>query len=1813
MRALRRSRPLASVSEVRTTVTEEVPRSGVPTGSVESWLWTEPEHDVKALPTVTELETLPLGDLSFRDTERLFLCLLESEIEVTYAKSYGVVGQEQEGIDVYGRLRTPDPAVDEHQPAGTRSYVTLQSKRVKTVGPADIKNAVAKFLEGHWPALSKQFIYATTFDFRERDLDQAVRDATERLQEHGVEFIPWDGERINELLRSRPRLVDRFFGPHWVKPFCGADAASNLPRTRLDPTETRQLKGELRALYRAAFNAFASLRPSAPEEPFVMLDVRQRSDSPNDRLEEVRSSRAEDSSVLHDSSTDDGSGLQSESLTTSSRLRRPRPSLREVSGLLDDRRDVGALADIAPVDIWLGDGERNVLLGVPGAGKSSLLQFVASDLLAPDPVSIALQRAHGDRLPLWLPFGFLCRHLDESSSNSLSSAVHAWLANQARPDLSPLVDQALEDDRLLLLIDGIDEWTTEATANVALGKIETFLGATNAAVIMTSRPYALSRLPLNLIWRRADLAPLDQAQRRAVAALYLVPTNPEPEATHPSGPAQSAHHIATWSAAAVEPFLAQIDAVSELQAFSRTPLLLALLARTWRGEPLPPRRFDLYDLVVKMLSDTHPKMRARASKATSQALTVDDFQTLLQGVAFRLKVDNTPQPTPYKAMQNAFEVVLRDPEILGYPPAEARSVAAEALKMAEDEYGILVPQGAKQVGFVHRVIGDHLAGRHLAELSLETQGTTFTDHHRDASWTDVLLAALNAQPNKHTVANALDDLIMELDRHPPARWPHDVLNRQATWRFLAAALAADVSLAPRKIQEFVTAVVAQVESSPSLIYRADLVTSLVQASPTPGYWRHLKPTFTRWLNATRPDPGAAIYALRELPSSYDAQIQRIAFQTLRHEDGGVRSSAVDIIAARYGNSSEPAPTALAPVDLALHQVVNEGPDTATQCAALVALLEGWPKEPATLENIAWARQSPKTNLRTAALYAIAKADPETPLSKLFTGEELAFVLEHLHEEQHIDDHDWTGLNSLLVVRAVVESSQQYKDELAQFVVVTLRQNPMRDGNRSMCWQLACGPLADQQIIQDFVIEELADASERFPLILYDLSKMPLEWADLPALRDAINNRIGEFAEMSWNGNISLTRFLDDGQARTALLAAIDQSRPAAAAHTLVDRFGTDPVVMAALDKRFADDEAAAKLAGIAMQHLGPAAGFARNYELLKGQNAKETTSASESRVVLALAVAHNWYQLKQAVAGEESPFGAADAQAVLDAYDEDAVAATCMAVPTRRGLGWHIADIINTWPAQTIDYTIAELKSDHHITHGLRDSIHPVAIRAHATKPSPRSDEVLDLALDLLTPLPASLREVLVFELAKAPVDPAQLIDVTAAWKNDPDDGVRRVTAVGITEAIRRHQRPDHAPSPELTHWREGIREDLRAYGPHHDEDRQIAWTCMLLLDAPDLLDGVLETINEPKRPGVRLTDIYGNPDALLAALVAENWDKLLPHLSDNPLTQLSGIRPKDGVEEKGAALGALLVSPTSPGIANLLSERVATEVTETGESATLQLIESTPAGIDHLIQTGGATSENLHRVIAASVATTTSGDRQGIYEHWAFRKLTSPWDIPDVDLGTSLREVMDPKPPPAGSPRSKSEVVNAVHDLLFPDSTEAKDRLQHLVDWFDQPEEDRHPDAPTSWIEAIVLTFNVTPAGHLPAYVERVFDLRRLEVAHEPLWKFTEPLIHRVTNDPLAAHALTEALDGRDVAIQSPLFGQLAVSPGNEQVNAARRVFLIARTLEVAGHLDAGALETALEILRKADPRTTVTDPYTGATGPLRTLGVVLAGGTTK
>ncbi|WP_406161875.1 hypothetical protein OG806_39645 [Streptomyces sp. NBC_00882] len=143
-------------------------------------------------------------------------------------------------------------------------------------------------------------------------------------------------------------------------------------------------------------------------------------------------------------------------------------------------------------DEWLSDGDLSLVVGEPRARKSSLLRFVVSDLLDGGPRSAALAAKCGSHLPVWLPF-VLCEYLKGDAERSVDSAVRAWLTRHSAQHLHHLVVRALVDDRLLVVVDGLDEGTDEGSARPALTLLEKFVRSRNVAAIVSSRPYALRR------------------------------------------------------------------------------------------------------------------------------------------------------------------------------------------------------------------------------------------------------------------------------------------------------------------------------------------------------------------------------------------------------------------------------------------------------------------------------------------------------------------------------------------------------------------------------------------------------------------------------------------------------------------------------------------------------------------------------------------------------------------------------------------------------------------------------------------------------------------------------------------------------------------------------------------------------------------------------------------------------------------------------------------------------------------------------------------------------------------------------------------------------------------------------------------------------------------------------------------------------------------------------------------------------------------------------------------------------------------------
>jgi hypothetical protein len=765
----------------------------------------------------------------------------------------------------------------------------------------------------------------------------------------------------------------------------------------------------------------------------------------------------------------------------------------------------------------------------------------------------------------------------------------------------------------------------------------------------------------------------------------------------------------------VAPFLSELAAVPELAVLARKPLFLALLAKSWRGEPLPPKRFALYDQVVDLMIRQHPTMRRRFSTMVDLPLDEREFATLIEAVAFALVCDGSTYAVPVRQMEQLMRQALCDDDVLGYPESDARQMARAALRMAEDEFGLLVPQGADHVGFVHRVLLDHLAGRRLARLEAAEQQDVVRERLTDPAWLDVLLASLTAQTNPHTVAALLDHASQPDEGQS---WPFREFQADSGTELVAHGLAAEVELMPRKVIELLDHLVEVVETSADVEHQVNVATALVKACSNPAVRRRLMPVFKRWLNATRPLPAPAIYALRNLAVPDDAAAS-ILLHAMRAEPSEVRGNAAHAYARRFG---APRPSLLVEEALEheeqlrlvpdpqrfepLVRLVREGPTVTAQAAALLAMATGWPDEEATREHLDWARQEDRATLRITAMYMLMTNNRDTNTSSLLKRHEIDWLLGHVGEERWVPEHGWTEMTAELVTRLVSEAPERYQSDLATFALETLKTNGSSGGDRSLCWRLACGPLSKDNRLRDWVRDELSSSDEH-SLILYSVALVPDEWSEDPDFAEALAGYAAKRIDGIPGSAHAVAQHLPAEQSKAVLLKGLTGFRPQSVAWRLIEEFPDDSEVNQALRDRLTDDDNAGQIPSVAVRALGTYDGFVRILELLKATIAADGDVNGERQVLLASAVATAWRHMRDAVAAddagdvpEEELTGISgstpeerleEARRVLAEHTEEDVCAACTAVDTH--LGWQVADLIYTWPNLTVEYAVKALQT----------------------------------------------------------------------------------------------------------------------------------------------------------------------------------------------------------------------------------------------------------------------------------------------------------------------------------------------------------------------------------------------------------------------------------------------------------------------------------------------------------------------------------------
>jgi hypothetical protein len=194
-----------------------------------------PTQTVDSLPVLTRIQRLPLPELDWEDFERLCIRLVKTDPDTEHAQSYGVPGQNQEGIDLYIRKRS------------NGRYIVWQCKRYQSFGQTDVRRAVRRFIEafrtdeaGIPIKEADCLVLAVTSDLTNTSIAKEIERQSKRLRRwFKVALVPCDVQGLSDRLKAHPDLVADFFHPSWVAEFCGGSHCA-APAKGLAP-----LHGEL--------------------------------------------------------------------------------------------------------------------------------------------------------------------------------------------------------------------------------------------------------------------------------------------------------------------------------------------------------------------------------------------------------------------------------------------------------------------------------------------------------------------------------------------------------------------------------------------------------------------------------------------------------------------------------------------------------------------------------------------------------------------------------------------------------------------------------------------------------------------------------------------------------------------------------------------------------------------------------------------------------------------------------------------------------------------------------------------------------------------------------------------------------------------------------------------------------------------------------------------------------------------------------------------------------------------------------------------------------------------------------------------------------------------------------------------------------------------------------------------------------------------------------------------------------------------------------------------------------------------------------
>ncbi|MFD3996851.1 HEAT repeat domain-containing protein [Streptomyces sp. NPDC058583] len=398
---------------------------------------------------------------------------------------------------------------------------------------------------------------------------------------------------------------------------------------------------------------------------------------------------------------------------------------------------------------------RIVLLGHPGAGKSTLARYLALALTAQEPQP-GLEALHG-RLPLIVELrSYAAAAWRESGFEDFLAHQYTTEGLGLPPEMLTTFLDGTGPGTALVIFDGLDELFERDVRDAVARRIAGFAARhPRARIVVTSRGYGYQRGVLDGAgFTNFMLQDLDREQIGAFAEQWF---------------GIACRDDRDQARKLVERVTTAVDASTSVRELAGNPLILTILAIIGRRRELPRDRRTVYEHAVDVLVehwDPSKYLRDRRVEEHLPYLGAEDKRELLRLIARQMQEGHGGISGNHIAgpdLLKSIEEYLKGRYAL--PPDRVATAARVMLDQFRHRNFILSRYGGEIYGFVHRTFLEYLAATDLAHrfnhersLSEEDLQDLFAEKVQDPTWHEILLLLVGLLDERF-VAGVIDRLL----------------------------------------------------------------------------------------------------------------------------------------------------------------------------------------------------------------------------------------------------------------------------------------------------------------------------------------------------------------------------------------------------------------------------------------------------------------------------------------------------------------------------------------------------------------------------------------------------------------------------------------------------------------------------------------------------------------------------------------------------------------------------------------------------------------------------------------------------------------------------------------------------------------------------------------------------------------------------------------------------------------------------------------------------------------------------------------------